>query len=1388
MSDRPFSIGDRVKILIGKYAGETGIISSDVTIRPGYITCTIMLENKKTIRFTGNPSDLEALTGPFAEKTDRNSLVTLPSASNTSRKAASSAPQGEICYQLGSNQNSAEFNVGDLVQVKSPKGVWNDAILLKILPKGYSVKDKNGVEISCIFSQDSIRKQDLFRCVAIGETQEEQLGNQVICSKKDGQVSSVLPNITTDFIKFFESKGKAKPKFTSETNELLGNLKKMMSPSDKLSLGTSRETLDKDQKEIYKKAFVTCLSEAKKNDSSAKNTLLKIISTMVSKSASDTFQMLEGSLEAHKNNNFLRFFLGLSSDGTVPASLEAEFDLSLFCRKSSEGKLDDKYYILLNYHILQYFALLVTTLQKEENQSRISKFYIDNRGMIPPNFSQESTIYDIIEEILDYIKINKIILQDTFAEIFFTEKGNNILLVDIYDLIQWIETQPKKIQENLPKNIVEIIEKMKIYLRFNNVFENFLISIIPQYMGSNHDYETRIEKGQRIEIPQWLFSMFINMNLEKINKSKSEEELNLEALRTLILDLIRGHDFDIDNFETIYWMFPNLFRPDQWDFLRANLHVDRSVLEFLDRFRMPGICLMNRTDTRKFFVFECAMAAERIYDIPAAEEMLTSQSDGNFLSNVVKINEIVIAADFSTTKSVGRSLWVNDMKRTIELINKYVANTQVSSVSFGDFLKKNKDSILFRALEFCGPSAEYDSAASTVRPTIQFRSQTCMSVGNNITGNLGIAIKTQCNANLDKVQNDKYLEDLFNRICLPDFTGMWGNIPDVRSSINAIWFNQCLIKIMEIIKNDGRKGVSVVKTRALLKNIIKNLKSKEFKEYASRELLDWAKRPDINDNPELMLIELLKIYAIKLISIGLDSNASNMLLQNLMDLINGLPNKAEAQLLAQSSNITRTNTFLSQQMSMHKLLMNEQNVTEDKVLLSINECLNLFNQLPNITANARQDELLKFLKDRIDPDILEFIYDIIVKINVKQSNLGIEPIYRIITEIAQTSPDLSEGYLIQKLFGNLEFRYLLLACVVYKLKNPTLKLNTGFLDQTVGEILRSPTSDIEHADTSEFCYSQQRRSIHPELEKIVNMGKFYIQNGTPEYFSSFLGQIRFMLYESKISPQDVDNFMFMINCPNFESIPECLREYIIKRNQEFLLAEESLSQGPSPGFGTGATPDRSSLLLRSPSPRFGTFATPDRSSLLLRGPSPGFGTGATTDPSLLLRGPSPGFGTGATTDRSSLFIKNQPIVKARDQEKINDLRYDTLLRIQNEDGDENMPKIDEDEINQMLNYLMDTIDDKETIKNMTYTLLRQYIDNLRSNQRTKGRKNEENNLLSMAKTLIKSDQTKRFKKGGIPSTRRHKLRMKRFTKGRNFSKRKGTIKKTYRKKNKTRRH
>ena len=242
---RSFSIGDRVKILTGKDKNNIGIIISDIVTNRGFITCEIQLENGNTIRFKGRPSDLELVAESMA--------VTGPVASTTSMKAASSAPQGDICSMLGSNQNSAEYTAGDLVQVRSPKGVWNDAILVKTSPKGFSVKDKNGMENQCTFSPDSIRKQDLFRCVAIGETQQEQRDNQVICSKKDGQVSSVLPSITMDFINFFENKSN---KLTPETNELLGNLRKMMGSSDKLSLGTSRESLDTPQKNVYKYEYI----------------------------------------------------------------------------------------------------------------------------------------------------------------------------------------------------------------------------------------------------------------------------------------------------------------------------------------------------------------------------------------------------------------------------------------------------------------------------------------------------------------------------------------------------------------------------------------------------------------------------------------------------------------------------------------------------------------------------------------------------------------------------------------------------------------------------------------------------------------------------------------------------------------------------------------------------------------------------------------------------------------------------------------------------------------------------------------------------------------------------------------------------------------------------
>jgi len=1425
MSENNLNVGDRVQILTGKYTDQSGIIASTPVIsgrNPNKkITCDIQIDNKTkttTIRFEGSLNDLikviEPLNIPKAAvrksrissvKSDSlTQLAAVHSSSNIDPPPLTgvlSASSADICSLLGSKQISPTISVGDLVQVKNSKGVWTDDIITGIQKKGSEFRTKDSF---CSVSQENIRKQELFRCISIDNT-------SVILSKKGGQVSSVLPDITIDFQNFFSKS------LTRETEDLLNNLKEMNKPynakENPLGLGTSRETLDTKQKSILENAFNQCLSIAKRspNNSDAIKTLFKIICEMIGKSASDTDQMREGALAALINELLWRVFSGSSSDGTCSAALVKLFDFSLFCRKSSEGKLDDKYYILTNNSILQYLYLLANIIKDEEFKQKINNLFTTffSGQTISRYISSQQTPYIIIEEILKFINESKITLQDLYAEEYFRRTRENILTVTITDLIKWIE------ESGLQRGEVDL-NKMKIYLKFYNEIEGFLKTIIPQYNGSNNSYGQQLTKGQKIFIPQWLFDMFINMNLNKINKSKSEEDLNLAALRSLILDLIRGHDFDIDNLESIRYIFPKLFEDDEWEFLKANLKVDRSVLEFLDRFDMPGICLMNKAhdgDVKGLF-FECAMLAERIYDSPTEEEKLTGLSDGNFFKGAININQVVISADFSTTKSVGRGMWVKDTIQIINLINEYLRTTQPNFVSADHFMELYGDMIPSRFIEFCGASAEYDSAANTGRPTIQFNYESCMKVSEGTTGRFGIAIKTMCKKDIPTKKI--YLRGLFDRICVPDFTGMWVNIPVVQQH-SSTWFNQCLIKIMEIIKQDTRKGVSVIKTKALLKNIIKNFKSKKFTEFTLdkqplteetlelkelhtsliQEITRWTNKRNFDDNPELRLIELLTIYANKINTVT-NERASNMCFQKLMDLISDLPNKEESMLLTQATDMPKVKSEISKRLSLHQLEMREVKVTQENVSEAMNDCFKIFNTLPILIDNGRQ-ETPSIIQEE-DKDILEFIFGIVVELNKVHSIRSIEDYYNAIRHIVESSPDLKEGYCIKKIFGNLEYKYLLLACIIYKLKVPSEfdRHNIKFLNETVKKILQRPP-DIEQIP--EMCdIAIYDTSIHPLLQEIIDKCVFAInKNQEQVFFPSTTVQVEFLIQTQKITFNDYQKFMNLIDCANNEQIPTCLRRYISENG--LLLSDQSRDARGLSTMELSANPKN---MLRS------SYQRPDVQSL------------STVESSVIAKKmlhSSGQVGLPQYLQSSHEVDKQSPLIfgyhdykpavslfnKPRKIDEISEVSLDnenldanaiselknkiiteTFQKIISEEIQDdpeietNLIHINPDDIDLTLNLLLKNTNNNVTeTQNLFYMILLDY--------QTKKREDFSTTLLSIAETYYK-EYKKSKKEGGKPSTRGRKQKDKRFTKGRNRKLRKGKgTRKTYRKKNKTRR-
>jgi hypothetical protein len=110
----------------------------------------------------------------------------------------------------------------------------------------------------------------------------------------------------------------------------------------------------------------------------------------------------------------------------------------------------------------------------------------------------------------------------------------------------------------------------------------------------------------------------------------------------------------------------------------------------------------------------------------------------------------------------------------------------------------------------------------------------------------------------------------------------------------------------------------------------------------------------------------------------------------------------------------------------------------------------------------------------------------------------------------------------------------------------------------------------------------------------------------------------------------------------------------------------------------------------------------------------------------------------------------------------------------------NLIHINPDDIDLTLNLLLKNTNNNVTeTQNLFYMILLDY--------QTKKREDFSTTLLSIAETYYK-EYKKSKKEGGRPSTRGHKQKVNRFTKDRNRKLRKGKgTRKTYRKKNKTRR-
>lgn len=520
-------------------------------------------------------------------------------------------------------------------------------------------------------------------------------------------------------------------------------------------------------------------------------------------------------------------------------------------------------------------------------------------------------------------------------------------------------------------------------------------------------------------------------------------------------------------------------------------------------------------------------------------------------------------------------------------------------------------------------------------------------------------------------------------------------------------------------------------------------------------------------------------------------------------IVDGMPTKEEAQInhINRESSIVKSNDEKIE--SIYLIQMEKSGITDNVMKTSFEKCLlilekidfgpslyfeksNLFLNSANLLESNRIRNIIYDIKKLLpnSQSFLEFAKSLLGIIH-DENNFG--PINEIYNTLGIFNNSTREVFLIIWLFN-----------IFYPSRANEISSNN--IAQLLKGIDKDDVERIGFVNMDAINIELEREfSI---LSKIVNNSINSSENQeTTE--KKIEGIIERIIENGGINLiQGLEN---KVSCPTLRDLPQCLYNYILKERQNTLtsiIPEEQKQDTSLPKIQLQFSDSSASQ-----SPRIGSSYS-QRSAFVPQGPPPGFPALPIHSPrsAFMPQGPSPGFQTSSI--QRSLFEKPQKSSisqeqegdqeKKRNQEKtreaeINDIIYDTLLKIQNEDVDENIPRIDRDEIIQTLNYLMDNIDDEKTIKDMMYILMRQHIDNLRINQSTKGRKNEENDLLSMAKTLIKTDSAKKLKKskGGGPSTRRHKLRVKRFTKGRqqsNETYRKGDTRKTYRKKNNTRRH
>jgi hypothetical protein len=656
-----------------------------------------------------------------------------------------------------------------------------------------------------------------------GSTRTVTCGNTTLTlSKRDGQVSQVLADISRELSTYLNN--------VKSGNQQLNNL------ASSLAIG-SREVLSVTDKTTLNAALQMCLDLEKNGNPKTKDGATKVLNTiccrMFGKGFSDTGQFLASALSALVYAGYpTTIYTACTSDTAAAIGLLLP-PFSFFCRKN--GKSWDKYFLLIDFQIARYLSLKSASLKMDG----------ENKFFKTINISPSPLGMSIFTKYSDMNSTN----------------GLNMMLMDIRDLKRKLQ---RFAVSNYPKSSDEILEmnESSLIVFFRGLNKSFIgpsydaiindVSYLEQlynlcqqiqasifvgdneYNISNAYDEANI--GSVFDIPIWLLELFISKYKTQIYSKKSEEQFKREALRAGIIDCLKGHDFGLEAVSLYKRDFYNLFTPGEWKFLEDSGSGDDVVLEFADTFIGSASCLVNSKDVLTSGSLKCKFNSlkEKIYvDQVVGRSDISSKSDGSdIISCVPGVNKIVVSQDFTSTKTFGEDAHAMQLQNAIQLVDKYFEKTIPSQQSCSDFISKNKNKMIPFIVVLKSKEEDYDSANTGIRLGMLQSDDVDTSIKMNFTSEPPPPIHISA---FDVVTNgpasglpdpvEVYLKMVFNNMHTSVFPEQWTTslVPFQSSSQDDnIWFSECLQQIILDTKNDAISGLSVVKQKALLKQIIKS--------------------------------------------------------------------------------------------------------------------------------------------------------------------------------------------------------------------------------------------------------------------------------------------------------------------------------------------------------------------------------------------------------------------------------------------------------------------------------------------------------------------------------------------------------------------------------------